>query len=615
MNISRQFSQEEFLADLNPAQRRAVSFSGDQLLVLAGAGSGKTKVLTYRAAWLAAFQGVAPENILLLTFTNKAAGEMRQRLYGLFRRLRVTLPQGRMPVFAGTFHSFALMVLRRDGRTIGLPDNFVIYDENDQKAIIKKQIREQHWNEKEWEPARVRAAISRAKSALIGPEDFMAQQTGEKQRRLAILYRRYQQALKANQALDFGDLLFFTVRLLRQYPEVLAKYRHRYRYLLIDEYQDTNQSQYQLTKMAARDQSLTAVGDASQAIYGWRGADYHNLLALRHDFPKMTVVNLEQNYRSTANILAAADAVISNNVRHPILHLKSSRGSGEKIRFYQASDETDEAKYVAGQIQTLREQGWSLDEIAILYRTNSQSRIFEETFLRYQIPYFLLGGVGFYNRAEVKDILALLRIVYQSDDRVAWERIEKNMGVRRRRQVENFLSDNVPWQGSTAELLEQIVAASGYLAKFQRDTAENRRRRENIDELFAVSEKFPSLGDFLNNAALFQNGDYKVSSSGRGSVRLMTIHSSKGLEFRAIFLTGMEDGIFPDNRSLSDVEKLEEERRLCYVGITRAKERLFLSFARRRYRFGSRRPGVPSRFLAEIPEELFVFGDFDDEEW
>jgi len=613
MNFNAALSQEDFLADLNPAQRRAVSFPGDQLLVLAGAGSGKTKVLTYRAAWLVAFRKVAPENILLLTFTNKAAAEMRQRLYSLFRKLGVVLPGRKMPVFAGTFHSFALMVLRRDGRSVGLDNNFVIYDETDQQALIKKQIKELHWDEKELEPAKVRAAISRAKSALIGPEIFLAQQTEDRQRQLAVLYQRYQQALRDNGAVDFGDLLFFAVRLWRENPEVLRKYRRRYRYLLIDEYQDTNQSQYWLTKLAARRRSLTVVGDASQAIYGWRGADYHNLLSLRRDFPKMEVVSLEKNYRSTANILAAADAVISNNTRHPILHLKSNRGRGEKICLYQASDEIDEAKYVVSQVQILVRQGWALNEVAILYRTNAQSRVFEETFLRYGVPYFLLGGVGFYNRAEVKDVLALLRVAYQPEDQIAWERIEKNMGIRRRRQVEAFLADKFPWSGATSELLEQLVAASGYLAKLQRDTADNRRRRENINELFSVSEQFPSLEDFLNNAALFQAGDYKAPAAEQGAVRLMTIHASKGLEFRSVFLTGMEDGIFPDNRSLADGEKLEEERRLCYVGITRAKERLFLSFARRRFRFGHRRAGVPSRFLAEIPENLFTFGD--DEDW
>ncbi len=601
----------DFWQDLNPAQRKAVTYDGRQLLVLAGAGSGKTRVLTYRAAWLIAEKNVAPENILLLTFTNKAAGEMRQRLRQLLGRLQIKMT-GR-GIFAGTFHSFAVQVLRQDGAKIGVDPNFVIYDENDQKRLLQKILKKFHRDEKEWPAAKLRAKISRLKNNLWDAAEFLATAENSYQRQVGEIYQAYQKALTQQKALDFADLLFKTVQLWQNYPPVLEKYRRRYRYLLIDEYQDTNKSQYQLTKLLARGQNLTVVGDASQAIYGWRGADYHNLLSLRRDFPEMATVNLEENYRSTANILAAADAVIAHNRRHPVLHLRSQRGPGEKIVLYPAATEIEEAKFVADQIDWLGDQGWNFNEMAVLYRTNAQSRIFEEIFFRRQIPYILVGGVGFYNRAEVKDILALLRVMYQPDDTLAWERIRENMGIRRQERVRQFVADHAPWTKTTGELLEAIVPASGYLEKLRRETPENHRRRQNIEELFNVSQQYPQLGDFLNNAALVQ-GEAGDDFSSQGAVRLMTIHASKGLEFRAVFLTGLESGIFPDSRSQGDPEKLEEERRLCYVGITRAKERLYLSYARRRFRFGRRQAGGPSQFLAEIPPHLLAIDD-DVDSW
>ena len=596
----------DFWQDLNPAQRAAVTFTGRQLLVLAGAGSGKTRVLTYRAAWLIAEKKVSPGQILLLTFTNKAAAEMRHRLLGLLYQLGIRLPGGE--IFAGTFHSFAVRVLHRDGKEVGVDPNFVIYDERDQKRLLQKILKQRRLDEKEWSPTKLRAYISRLKNNLWDAEEFLASAENNYQRVVGNVYRDYQRLLRRQKALDFADLLFFTVRLWQDYSHVLDKYRRHYSHFLIDEYQDTNKSQYQLTKLLAKGQNLTVVGDASQAIYGWRGADYHNLLALRRDFPEMETVNLEENYRSTANILAAADAVITHNRRHPILHLHSQRGPGEKIVLYPAETEIKEAEFVADQIALLHQRGWSLNEMAILYRTNAQSRVFEEIFFRRQVPYVLVGGVGFYNRAEVKDILALLRVVYQPDDDIAWDRIRDNMGVRRQARVRQFVADNVPWKKTTSELLETIVAVSGYWDKLKRDTPENRRRRQNIEELFNVSQQFPRLGAFLNNAALVQ-GEVDASSQAEGAVRLMTIHASKGLEFRAVFLTGLENGIFPDSRSNSDPEKLEEERRLCYVGITRTKEKLYLSYAQRRFRFGRRRASAPSRFLAEIPGHLLAVDD------
>ncbi len=601
----------DFWRDLNPAQRKAVTYDGRQLLVLAGAGSGKTRVLTYRAAWLIAEKNISPECILLLTFTNKAAGEMRQRLRQLLGQLRIKMP-GR-GIFAGTFHSFAVQILRRDGPKMGVDRNFVIYDENDQKRLLQKILKKFHRNEKEWPVAKLRAQISRLKNNLWEADEFLATAENDYQRQVGEIYRVYQEALAQQKALDFADLLFKTVQLWQNDPPILEKYRRRYRYLLIDEYQDTNKSQYQLTKLLARGQNLTVVGDASQAIYGWRGADYHNLLSLRRDFPEMATVNLEENYRSTANILAAAGAIIAHNHRHPILHLRSQHGPGEKIVLYRAKTEVQEAEFVADRIVSLRRQGWGLNEMAILYRTNAQSRVFEEIFFRRQIPYVLVGGVGFYSRAEVKDILALLRVVYQPDDILAWDRIRDNMGVRRQAKVRQFVADNTPWTKTTGELLETIVTASGYWDKLKRDTVDNRRRRQNIEELFNVSQQYPQLGDFLNNASLVQ-GEKDVDSQLQESVRLMTIHASKGLEFRAVFLTGLENGIFPDGRSAGDPEKLEEERRLCYVGITRTKERLFLSYAQRRFRFGRRQVNGPSLFLTEIPPYLLAVDD-DVDSW
>ncbi len=598
--------ENQLLTGLNSAQRQAVTAPEKAVLILAGAGSGKTRVLIHRAAWFL-WQKVSPEEMLLLTFTNKAAREMRQRLLTLGQRFGLWPRRYDLPLFAGTYHSFAYHLLRREGKKLGLATNFVVYDENDQLNLLKNLLKEAHW-EKMWQPAQLKAIISRAKNDLLTPADFARQQSDQRGQQLAAIYRRYQQVLSQNQALDFSDLLFYALQLWQRYPPILEKYRRRYRYLLVDEYQDTNHSQYQLTKLLARGQFLTVVGDVSQAIYGWRGADYHNLLALKRDFHPLRIINLEQNYRSTANILAAADAVISHNKRHPVLHLQATREKGAKINLYQAENEIEEAEYVARQIWQLFRAGWRWQDFAILYRTNSQSRAFEEVFLRRQIPYHLLGGVGFYHRAEVKDVLALLRVVYQPADLVAWQRIRKNLGKRRQQRVKEFVAANSPWTASTNLLLEKILLASGYQEKLSRPDPANQRRRENIDELFAVSRQFPDLATFLGNAALFQGEEWKKDGQ-QGLVRLLTIHASKGLEFRAVFLTGLEDGIFPDSRSALDPEKLEEERRLCYVGITRAQERLFLTFARRRFRRGQRQNNHPSRFLAEIPEEFFDFGD------
>lgn len=590
------------LEDLNPEQKQAVTFGEGPLLVLAGAGSGKTRVLVHRAAYLIDSKKAKPPEILMVTFTNKAAGEMKERI------ARILGDKDTQSPVVGTFHSFCARLLRVEGRVSGLDPGYVIYDQEDQEVAVKSAMEKLNLPVKETKPRSILWVISGAKQELIGPLEYPQFARGNFQEMVARVYLEYQKQLKEAGALDFDDLLLETVRLFQKNPAVLEKYQDQFRYVLVDEYQDTNKAQYQLTRMLAkRWRNLTAVGDAAQAIYGWRGADYRNLLGLQSDYPDLTIINLEQNYRSTQTILDAAHGVISHNRTHPILSLWTENGRGEKIGLYEARGEQDEAAFIASEIQTMLARGHRLSDFAILYRTNAQSRVLEETFLHIGIPYILVGGVRFYERREVKDVLAYLRLLANPKDSVSKKRIQK-LGKRREEKFFEFQKSTDINNFHTLELLDKTIAATSYLELFDQDDEEDLARLENIKELRSVAAEFPDLNQFLENVALVQQ-EYLPSQPHPGrdkkdAVTLMTLHAAKGLEFPIVFLVGMEEGLFPHSRSLLDNHELEEERRLCYVGITRAKKRLFLTFAARRLYFGQRSSNVVSRFVTDIPEHL-----------
>ncbi len=596
----------DILADLNSAQQQAVTFGEGPLLILAGAGSGKTRALTYRAAYLILEKDVPAENILLLTFTNKAAGEMKERIQKLIGNSKINhLP------FAGTFHSFCAKVLRREGHLLGIPPNYAIYDEADQLEATKEVLDKLHLSAKEYKPASVLNAISQAKNELVSELEYPQYARGPWQKAVAEAYLNYQKFLRDNEALDFDDLIFKTVILFRRFPEVLGQYQNRYPYLLIDEYQDTNQAQYVLTKLLAqRFRNLTVVGDASQSIYGWRGANFRNLINLKSDFSDLTVINLEQNYRSTQTILDLAYSVICHNTSHPILKLWTQNQVGEKATLFEAKTEIAEAEFIVNQIVQLSRH-YRLSDFAVLYRTNAQSRVLEEAFLHAGIPYLLIGGTRFYQRKEIKDVLAYLRLVTNPKDSLSLKRIEK-LGKARLNQFLGWLKEKQAQKEINLEktdslvLLDSALKAAGYLELYDAQVEEDLARLENIKELRSVAAEFPRLQDFLENVALVEQ-EYLPENpfdNKKEAVTLMTLHASKGLEFPVVFLVGMEEGLFPHSRSLLDRTELEEERRLCYVGLTRAKNKIFLTHARRRLYFGQRSTNEISRFIEDIPEEL-----------
>ena len=594
------------LSDLNPQQQRAASHSGGPLLILAGAGSGKTRALTYRAAYLILEKHIPEENILLLTFTNKAAGEMKERIQILLSQNTKYKIQN--TPFAGTFHSFCAKILRIDGNLLGIPPNFAIYDEADQVDAIKGVTKKLDLSIKDYKPQSVLNTISGAKNELISELEYPQYARGIWQKNVAQIYLEYQRFLRQNQAVDFDDLIFKVIDLFKKFPEVLGKYQNKYRYLLVDEYQDTNRAQYILTKfLAKRDGNLTVVGDASQSIYGWRGANYRNLVNLKQDFPNLTIINLEQNYRSTKTILEVAYSIICHNTTHPVLKLWTENEEGEKIYLYEASSEINEAEFIVNQI--VRHQGQcQLSDFAILYRTNAQSRVLEEFFLQSGIPYVLVGGTRFYQRKEIKDVLAYLRLVSNSKDTVSFKRIEK-IGKNRLEKFLNWqenLSESS--QFNTLDLFDEILKVTGYLELYDPKDEEDLARLENINELRSVASLFPDLNDFLENVSLVEQESLpdKPATNGdkKEAVTLMTLHAAKGLEFPIVFIVGMEEGLFPHSRSLLNQSELEEERRLCYVGITRAKKKLFLTYARRRLYFGQHSANEVSRFIQDIPEDL-----------
>lgn len=599
------------LSHLNSAQQAVVTFGEGPLMILAGPGSGKTRALTYRVAWLIKEKGIEPDRILLLTFTNKAAEEMKKRLKTILRDSEIT-----RWLFAGTFHSFCARVLRTEGRYLGLPPNYLIYDEQDQLETIKLAMKEIDISPTKFKPTAVLSTISQAKNELITALEYPQYAQGEFQTTVARIYLTYERFLKEYQALDFDDLLLQTVRLFQKEKSVLAKYQNRIRYLLVDEYQDTNQAQYVLTRiLAGKWRNLCVVGDASQAIYGFRGANYRNLTNLKRDFPNLKIINLDQNYRSTQKILDAASAIIKNNSSHPVLKLWTENNSGEPLVVCEAKDGQEEANFIATQIinYTLNAKRYPLNSFAVLYRTNAQSRVLEEAFLRAGIPYLLVGGVRFYERKEIKDCLSYLRLVTNPHDKVSLKRIEK-IGKRRAKIFAQLSKNFDPAQKTTLMILDEIVEKTGYLELYNGKDEEDLARLENIKELRSVASEFPKLNDFLENVALIEKEYLPAKQASFGDkkqkpirVTLMTVHAAKGTEFPIVFLVGMEEGLFPHLRSLADKEGIEEERRLCYVGITRAKEKVYLTYARRRLYFGQYGSNPVSRFITEIPPHLLEF--------
>lgn len=575
--------------ELNEQQLRAVCYDKGPLLVLAGAGSGKTRVLTYRVAWLIDQGRVKAEDILLLTFTNKAAGEMRQRVEQLV---------GKRIGFAGTFHAFCAQLLRKYGERVGLGRNYVIYDETDKKELIKTIVKELGFDERELKPAMVMAMIGNAKNEMLGVGDYAEMARGFSQKQVAQVWERYEMRMRESNAVDFDDLLRLGVRLL-EIDEVGERMRAEYSQILIDEYQDTNRAQYQLTTLLdGKRGNLTVVGDFSQSIYSWRGADYRNLNLLKQEYANLETVKLEENYRSTQRILDAAYGVIGNNTGHPILELKAIGKLGDKVMTYEAKNEREEAKFV------IEKMNGEYGKYAVLYRTNAQSRSLEEAMIRAGVPYVLVGGVKFYERKEIKDVLAYLRVIANEVDMLSWQRIEK-LGKRRADKFKGWL-ETVRGRGelSTEELLMGVLENSGLVEKFDRNNESDLARLENIQELMSVAKEFSDLNSFLENVALVQSEAQSSLDLDKGVVTLMTVHAAKGLEFSEVFVVGLEEGLFPHSRSIIDKEQLEEERRLMYVAMTRAKEKLYLSYARQRLFFGQRNNGSPSRFLSEIPESL-----------
>ncbi|TSC84184.1 MAG: DNA helicase II / ATP-dependent DNA helicase PcrA [Microgenomates group bacterium Gr01-1014_16] len=583
LEVIKQLTHMDILAGLNEAQKRAVTYEGGPLLILAGAGSGKTRVLTHRASWLIE-NGVDPSEICLLTFTNKAAGEMLKRI--------------RVGVVGGTFHSFSAKMLRRFADEAGLDPNFVIFDEGDQLDTVKQAMIAVGADPKAVKPGSVLGAISGAKNELISPGEYAGFARGNFSQMVSRVYLAYQQLLKKYKALDFDDLLGEMVKLLKTNSGVRDKLQEKFKYILVDEYQDTNKAQYEITKdLTKKYKNLTVVGDAAQSVYSWRGADYRNMLALKSDFPDLTIMNLEQNYRSTQTILDAANKVISKNKNHPVLNLWTDRNSGEKVTLFEAESELEEANYVMSNIQCSVSNNYS--DYAVLYRTNAQSRVLEEALLHAGIPYSLVGGVRFYERKEVKDMLAYLRLVLNPDDEIARKRAEKNGKTRLVRLEESRIKiqDSI-----TLDILDEIIKITQYLEQFDEMNEEDAARLENIKELRSVAQEYPNLPEFLENIALTEKASRKSKSA--DAVTLMTLHAAKGLEFKTVFMVGMEEGLFPHSRSLFDAEQMEEERRLAYVGMTRAMDKLYLTYARRRLFFGTRSNNAVSRFLADIPEVL-----------
>lgn len=641
----------KILEGLNPEQREAVTTIDGPILIQAGAGSGKTKTLTHRIAYLIATGHARPAEILAVTFTNKAAGEMRERLANI---LGVDNTRSFMP-WMGTFHSIAVRLLRYYGEAIEIPNNFVIFDESDKQTLIKSILKSLGATDKQYSPRTIISYISNAKNDLESPDDFRKRAHTPIQQMTAEVYTRYEQRLKENVALDFDDLLLDTVKLLKQSPETRAKLQQRFKFILIDEYQDTNRAQYQIVKLLLNDKhNICAVGDDWQSIYSWRGADFTNILNFEKDFSGTKVIKLEQNYRSTGAILNAAHNVIIKNEQRSDKKLWTRQGEGAPVEFIEARNDLDEADRVANRISS--EVGLGLRryrDYAVLYRTNAQSRIFEQMFLRSDIPYRIVGGQRFYDRAEIKDLTAYLKLLYQPHDTISFRRI---VNVPKRGLGEVSVNKFLHWQESTGQsviealsnvaicpditsraaksltylgkdlkelateatdtapdiLLTDLINRFHYDTYIDDGTDQGNARRENVDELINMAKQYGDLDSFLAEVALVSSAD---TVNDDDAVTLMTLHAAKGLEFPVVFMVGMEDGLFPNARCEIDPAKLEEERRLCYVGMTRAREQLIMTFADQRMLRGEINYNQPSPFLLDAGgKEALEMGEGVDDE-
>lgn len=596
---------KDFLKDLNAEQKKAVTQTKGPMIVLAGAGSGKTKVITSKVAYLI-LSGVKSDSILCVTFTNKAAGEMKERIDKFTNSFNLKASQ--KPTIT-TFHSLCAKILRIDGKHLGISNKFTIYDSQEQIDAVKQVFKKLGISPKEYKPSVILSYISQAKNELINENEYISLARGHMQSKVAQVYPSYQKLLKENNALDFDDLLFKIVNLFKDFPEILLKYQNKFEYILIDEYQDTNRAQYVLTKMLARkNNNVCVVGDFSQSIYSWRGADFQNLIKFKEDFKDVKTFKLSQNYRSTQKILDAASSVISKNTSHPVLNLWTDNLEGEEIIIYEATNEHNEGDFILDRIINIKRLlNFKFSDFAVLYRTNAQSRVLEEIFLHQGIPYLLIGGTRFYERKEIKDILAYLKVLANNKDSISLKRLEK-IGKRR---LAKFLDFQKKYDGAkeTIKILDNILKETAYLSLYDKKDEEDRERLENIKELRSVALEFPNLIQFLENVSLVEQ-EYmpdhpgKQNKGKKDAVNLMTLHAAKGLEFPVIFMVGMEEGLFPHSRALMDKNELEEERRLCYVGITRAKQKLFLSYAKKRMFFGQRTNNMTSRFIFELPEEI-----------
>jgi len=580
---------------LNPAQLQAVSYHDGPSVVLAGAGSGKTRVLIYKVLYLITQKHIPANEIVMITFTNKAAAEMKKRIekagYGKLG-------------FVGTFHSFCASLLRRYAGRLGYGPDFVIFDDNDQEVLFKQIIKEK--NIERMTASYLSHLISAAKNQLIPPDNLPTFFPQDKAVEVAQVYSLYQARLKKNNAFDFDDLIMKVVELFRKDEEVRALIHEKYTQIFIDEFQDTNYAQYSLARLLSEESlDITVVGDFSQSIYSWRGADIRNLEKFQDDFPNAKVFELEQNYRSTPPILDFAYTIISKNNGHPILKLFTEKKGGDDIAIKQMQNEEEEALFVVAEIERLQSK-YDYKDFAVLYRINAQSRALEEALLQYGFPYMLIGGIRFYERKEIKDILSYMRLIINPDNEIAQDRIMK-LGKRKWAEfVEKSITirDGIEKKDSEG-LMEEIFSATNYLALYNEKDPDEYSRLENIKELKSVANSFPNINDFLEQIALVESeySEGEKKRKGEEGVRLMTLHQAKGLEFPVVFMVGVEEGILPHSRSTFDHLQLEEERRLMYVGVTRAKERLFITHARRRFLFGRRIESAPSRFIAEENEE------------
>lgn len=608
---------EDILNKLNKEQQEAVRHTDGPTIILAGAGSGKTRVLVHKVLYLMCEKKVNPQNILMVTFSNKAAGEMKERIKNLleFQDIQTT----DKPTVA-TFHSLCARILRKSGNTIGIPSNFTIYDTNDQLDTLKDCYEKLELSIKDIRPRSALDAISSAKNQMITEEQYAKFARGYIQERVAKLYPLYQNLLAERNALDFDDLLNKTIELFRTSQKALDFYQDTFQYVLVDEYQDTNLSQYRLTKyLSGKYNNICIVGDFAQSIYSFRGADYKNLEKFKSDFPESKVFKLSQNYRSTQIILDAAHAIISNNNSHPVLQLWTDNKEGEEISIYEADNEHKEAEYivqVVAQKQRI-DPNFSLAEVAVLYRMNAQSRTLEEVFLHFGIPYKLVGGVRFYDRKEVKDVLSYLSYLSNQQDSAALKRIQK-LGKKRFGDFESYRQEfneaNYIEIKDTIEIIDAVLKRSAYLERYDTEDSEDRGRLENIKELRSVALEFPNLVQFLENVALVEQEympDGQKIQDSENAITLMTMHAAKGLEFKMVFIVGLEEGVFPHSQALFDYGDLEEERRLCYVGVTRAKEHLYLTYAKQRVIFGQRNTSTPSRFIYELPSEVLEHNNID----